>query len=352
MSQVRRKPGPGSRAAFTLIELLVVIAIIAVLIGLLLPAVQKVREAAARIQCQNNLKQIGLALHNYHDGNGTLPPAKVNSGSAWKAGPLTPSETFYPGKLFVYNHTGFTFLLPYIEQDNLYKQYNFDYPSCNSDPRGAPLANGGVSAGNAAVVSTLVKTYVCPSDKDPDVDTVSGTGNWAETTGRSGNYRFSTFNEMDYGDNNTTGNHVWPGKQPCGMFGLNSRCRLTDVSDGLSNTIAVGESRQLFYTGGTTVAGCKTKWGAGCHASVMAFSDGPVYFNVNYPFGLYLGADPAKVGALYYYQYCDTFGSFHPGGANMVFGDGSVRFVQQSISLTQLQMLMTMNGGEVLSYNP
>ena len=129
------------RGAFTLIELLVVIAIIAVLVGLLLPAVQKVREAAARMQCTNNLKQIGLALHNYHDGNNKFPPGYVDGNTNPNS---TPDNDIGPSWGWA------AFLLPYVEQGNIYNQINFNQ-----------LAGTGV---NAAVSLQVLKVHTCPSD--------------------------------------------------------------------------------------------------------------------------------------------------------------------------------------------
>jgi prepilin-type N-terminal cleavage/methylation domain-containing protein len=200
---------------FTLIELLVVIAIIAILIALLVPAVQKVREAAARLQCSNNLKQMGIALHSYHDLNKVFPPAKINGGSQPSA-----DMTYYPGKPFVYNHTGFTLLLPYIEQQPLFDKYNFDFPSsnCNWGGGGASgtLANGGINAGNIAVVGTYIPTYTCPADKNPpQVANVAGTGAYAITNGRRSNYLFNCGQEDDYSANYSAG------RATAGAFGNN-----------------------------------------------------------------------------------------------------------------------------------
>src|SRR4051794_33762748 len=161
--------GSARRQGFTLIELLVVIAIIAVLIGLLLPAVQKVREAAARIQCQNNLKQLGLALHNYHDANGRFPPA--GRGYDWCASAQGGS-----GDTAIYNSNGLVLLLPYVEQDNLYRLFNLNQASAmigttpgtspwrnvNGTVVGDPVANG-----NAALASNVLNVFTCPSDPTP-----------------------------------------------------------------------------------------------------------------------------------------------------------------------------------------
>ena len=237
---------PSSRRGFTLAELLVVIAIIAVLIALILPAVQKVREGANRLSCQNNLKQQGLALHGYHQVYGILPPAKINSGSS-NLGPATPS--YYSGKPYkVYNHTGFTILLPFLEQDNLYRSYDFSYPSCNSSWQAglsaADLARGGVNGGNAAVVGTYIKTYACPSDQNPPpVGNTPGFGAYAETNGRRSNYLFSCGGSNDYTPSYPNPNLPLDSYLVCGMFGTNGAARFQDVTDGLSNTIAIGEAR-------------------------------------------------------------------------------------------------------------
>jgi prepilin-type N-terminal cleavage/methylation domain-containing protein/prepilin-type processing-associated H-X9-DG protein len=328
-------------AAFTLIELLVVIAIIGILIALLLPAVQKIREAAARMKCGNNLKQMGLALHNYHDTYNSFPPAKINSGSA---GRYTAQTSYYPGKPFVYNHTGFVLLLPFIEQEPLYKQYNFDYPSCNSSWQGMPLAMGGLPADhpNALVVGQRVAIYECPSDKAPDVANEAGQGPYARTNARRGNYLFNCGYTNDY----TLSYNV--GSLYAGAFGTNGGARVTDIKDGSSNTLAIGESKQDH-----TYASYGPYWGSGTHTAVQGYVGGvwtsylpPDGFNVNFPWGRVVDGKSGRAGQL---QYAWGFGSWHPGGANFVFCDGSVRFLPDSISFPVLQGLATVNGGEIIS---
>jgi prepilin-type N-terminal cleavage/methylation domain-containing protein/prepilin-type processing-associated H-X9-DG protein len=344
--------GPSDRRGFTLIELLVVIAIIGVLISLLLPAVQKVREAANRLTCGNNLHQIGLALHHYHDVYQQLPPAKINSGSS-SLGANTPS--FYPadGRYLVYNHTGFLLLLPYVEQEALYKQFEFSYPACDSafDYSGSHcthdmLAQGGVNANNAAVVGTLVKVYVCPSDPgdnpqgDPVTTPYAVSEAYAETTGRRGNYQFSTYRGTDYSAPYS------PGSPASGMFGNNAAARFADVTDGLSTTLMVGEAKQR---------GCSDyygpRWGSGTHTTVHAHV-ADTFHHINYP----CAGDPNCYCGTHYpwsdprsrLSYAWTFGSYHPGGANFVMGDGSVRFLLDTMAFPIFQGMASINGGEVI----
>jgi len=328
-----------------LIELLVVIAIIAILIGLLLPAVQKVREAASRMKCQNNLKQMGLACHNHHDAIGYLPPALVNSGR-WNCGTgCSVQLSWYPTdpQWYVYNHSGFLFLLPYIEQDNLYKQYDFKTPGSLSSPYGvaAPPTAPSLTAThpNALVQAQKLKVFTCPSDKDPEVviDTSNGAANfyWRVSTARS-NYLFSAGAHTDY-----DGPSTWQTASTSGAFGHNTKIKLTEVTDGTSNTIAIGESvqRKDGATGTSTSFG--PYWGSGLHTATIGYTPASGNFNINQP---YLATCLTGPNCTYAWAY----GSFHTNGANFVFLDGSVKFITQSIPYPTFYALNTRGGGEVI----
>jgi prepilin-type N-terminal cleavage/methylation domain-containing protein len=204
---VRRR----SRAGFTLIELLVVLAIIAVLIGLLLPAVQKIREAAARLSCQNNLHQIGLALHSHHDAYGSFPSGYLCQPQA------NPNHTA-PGWGWA------ALLLPHLEQDNLYRQINLALPV--------------EGPSHLAVRTAIVKVFVCPSDRVTGVFTVYGDTNAPLANAATNSYSACHGTGPDIEEELDDFN---------GTFSRNSRVRVTDITDGSSNTIAIGE-RGSFFT--------------------------------------------------------------------------------------------------------
>jgi prepilin-type N-terminal cleavage/methylation domain-containing protein/prepilin-type processing-associated H-X9-DG protein len=274
------------RQGFTLIELLVVIAIMGVLMGLLLPAVQKVREAAARIQCKNNLKQIGLALHNYHDTRQSFPPGYVAF-----APPSDGATDTAPGWGWG------AFILPYLEQEPLYRQIDFNQP---------------VSASPAAQV--MLKLYLCPNDPAPQTAFVVPDPFGSPVALAAP----SSYAACVGGDESST---FGPGG--LGVFYRNSHTRLTDISDGTSSTILVGERAW---------ANAKGVWAGAIPGGVC--SRGPM----NPCPGSGAGSYPAATLVLAHSHLnnattdtdggLDDFSSRHGGGSNFLFADGSVHFIR------------------------
>jgi len=333
------------RSGFTLIELLVVIAIIAILIGLLLPAVQKVRDAAARMSCQNNLKQMGLALHTFADKTqGRFPAAMIHSGRySWGTTPPTPysgPEVSYKGQPYViYNHTGFVALLPHIEQSALFAQYNYNYISNGSNPYTQAMGADPSGNPNRIVASTQIKIYTCPSDESPApvVTTTAPPGDFYERLAPGiarSNYLFNTGSTTDYNNEYST-----IGAASRGVFGNNGAASLQTITDGTSNTLAIGESRQLH-----TSTSYGPFWGGGTHTAVHGYTPNNQYVP-NYPYGLCPGSTTK------YCQYAWGFGSNHTGITNFLYCDGSVKAIRDGIDFTIFKGLTTPANGETASDN-
>lgn len=301
---------------FTLIELLVVIAIIAILIGLLLPAVQKVRDSAARMSCANNLKQLGLALHNFHDQNGALPPSGTTNPKyvGWRA--LT---------------------LPHIEQENLQKLYNFSLNWWEGT--------------NTAAAAVPVKTYQCPA--------VPGRAEVLSAVAKAPRPALTFANPLAPTDyealmgvqpnaiNPHLGTALYTSANRFAVMHRDSRVKLTDVTDGTTNTIMVVEAagRPLVYRGRTARTDLANDQGIG-----WADSEGPFSFDGSSADGALEGCGPAGgcVNVMNRKNDNEPF-SFHSGGANVVFADGHVAFVRDSISLPTFAALATRAAGEVVS---
>jgi len=325
-----------SRRGFTLIELLVVIAIIAILIGLLLPAVQKVREAAARMSCQNKMKQLGLALHNYHDANGKLPPGAQGDvlPNPNPAGNTTASVK--GGASWI------VFILPYIEQDNLFKQYNFTL--AYNDPI------------NLAVGATLVPGIYCPSGPDPKKYTdpnfttpvcltthyygVMGPGGATNPT--SNVVGGVTYN---YTVGNANGNGAWSAhgmlshyQDTSGSVSTGRLVRFTDVKDGLTNTLMVAEMSVTIPNTSPATPNQYRTWIRG--NSGGSGSCKTVTNPINSTF--YNGSN----------NFNDiSFGSNHQNGCNFTLGDGSVRFISNGIDLSIYKAAASIDSGEVAPLN-
>lgn len=314
---------------FTLIELLVVIAIIAILIALLLPAVQQAREAARRTQCKNNMKQLGLAVHNYHDNFGMFPPALISSGRCNPAS-AAPVGTECPATRPVLNTTGWVLMLPYLDQSPLYNQYNLNLPSSISNPYSRTLAGSvTTSTANQAIYKLKLAAFGCPSDPAGMaiyINAANSNGQFYEANevARS-SYLFASGNFTDY--NASFG--AYPGNTTRGAFGNDGSAKIADITDGTSATIALGESKQL----GHTATAYGPYWGAGVHTCCHGYTPNYCY-NVNYPYNYdqtCMGATPAATSGPKL-QYAWGFGSYHVGGAHFVMGDGAVRFISDNIN--------------------
>jgi prepilin-type N-terminal cleavage/methylation domain-containing protein len=329
--------------AFTLVELLVVIAIIGILIALLLPAVQFAREAARRMSCGNNLKQIGIALHTYHDAHKVFPPALIGSGR-WT--PANPTALNPPH--FTTNTTGWVLLLPNLEQQPLYDRYNFGFPSSLSvatdgaNPP-APYINGVATSNtiNQTIYSQRLEILTCPSDTLPAErrsNVVNQTNQYYELNDAArSNYLFATGHYED-----RTGRWKDQNAVHRGMFGNDGAGTLADCVDGTTNTIAVGESKQGHRGKESTIYG--PYWGAGvhtcCHGRTI-YDLTPV--TITGPAGtrtITLGARfaqnfPWNMNALKR-QYAWHFGSYHPGGNQYVMCDGAVKFIGDNVDYNRV----------------
>jgi len=344
------------RTAFTLIELLVVIAIIAILIGLLLPAVQKVREAANRMACQNHLKQIGLALHNYHDTNDGFP-AGYGGGDG--------SDNLELG-----GFCGFVHLLPYLEQESLFRRWDLNakwYEPPNFD-----------------LVGTQLKVFYCPSNRTRGVVDFSFL---VPIAGRPLPNPAACDYLMCKGANAALCDLVQIPPAGRGVFDVNTHTRLTDITDGTSQTFAVGEGAgnnrrfgyRRFWPDTTPATGLfpgqspyiDQSWsagpaatnalhslglmGGGCHG-VTALRGGhadpfdePMNRSLALPgFDCNHGCTNAET-APNTYDTVPGFRSMHTGGCHFLFCDGSVRFVREGLAPNVYRALSTIEGGEAVN---
>ena len=301
------------RAAFTLIELLVVIAIIAILIALLVPAVQKVREASARAACQNNIKQLALGVHNYHDSRKRLPPnGRTNPTSAAEQGCCGVNDTFW---------SWIARILPFIEQGNLYKQGNLDTST---------LAASGI-------LDRTFPTLFCPSDTAIQEKTRNDRADLGNRPVGLTNYKGVSGGNWGDGEarwrnppgNNTSHDGIHFGNGLFYRSDARDKRRFAYITDGLSNTLMIGEdipTRTLWSSwpySNNAVGTC------GIAPNAVA-PNGTEYLPNNWPNNY-------------------SFRSRHPNGLNFALADGSVRFISDDINIKLYRDMASIRGGEVVT---
>lgn len=352
LTMIASRPSPRKSRGFTLIELLVVIAIIGVLIALLLPAVQSAREAARRSQCINNLKQMGLALHNYESANNCFPPAGEST-----------NYSFSPAKTqFVDGPAVFPRLLQFIEGNTVYNAINFslDYNS--------------LTGANITAYSSAINVFICPSSvRQPNggTDPIDPADPISVATGKG--YGVQDYGPTCYTDISPVGatggtgsTVVTPYREKLsradGLLKM-GMTRISECTDGTSNTIAIGEDAgrdarfispytESYYDGNVTVtrnvpAGNRRYWRWGEADSAFGVSGvinnkfRPMSEDVPYPATTVTAGNNAGAN--------DELFSYHPGGCNALFGDGSVKFLKESTNVVVLRGLVSLRGGEAIS---
>ena len=331
--------------AFTLIELLVVIAIIAVLIALLLPAVQSAREAARRIQCTNNVKQLGLAIHNYHDIHNAIVPPRIWQFSVCQGNVLSGCQ----------DTPWFVLLLPQFEQGPMYNAFNFALGASGPAPAFLGLA------ANSTVTATKISVFQCPSDREMQfAPPIPG---YPQQT--KGNYVVNWGNTQ-YDQGLLTTNFP-PGATLPMPFPLNTTVRFSSVTDGLSNTVFMAE---VLQGASTDVRGLIWSSLAGAGGFMTRFTPNSFFDFYQMPVPTLVGGPPSGIAnadilpngyctpeapglpCLNVHTFAFAFAgarSHHPGGVTVLLGDGSVRFIKDSINVAIWIALGSIQSGEVIS---